>query len=152
MRLQIFDGYELRTLDCTDGFGLTWLSAPLVRKGMELRWIGGDLYEFLDLPDETFGRVPPGCKMTKAVACFPVIEAGGRRVLLRAVNGLLFCREGDIAQRIVERLTQALASGEDGALVRLNGEEEPDPLELISPAEAAEMLAAAASYRELTLV
>lgn len=149
MKLQIFDGYDLQSLDCNENFSLTWVFVPVIRKGIEIRYISKDLYDFLNIPDWDDCVKAEERKLEKGIAQIMMLSDGERTVFLRSSEGLHYERDDALSERIVTMVREALSSGEQCPTAFLNDDlSEDEQLELIPKKQAKDILEILDSFQD----
>lgn len=149
MKIQLFDGYDLQSLDLDRGISVTWISVPVLRKGIEIKYISKDLYDFLDIPDwadcTSFGETP----FVKGITCFLMLSDGKHTTFIRSSEGLYFERDSTLSEKMVKKITEATVSGSAFNTIHLNADFSGDEhFELVPPEQVTEIIQLIKSFRD----
>ena len=149
MVLQLFDGYDLRSINLDGDFSVTWISVPIIRKGIEIKYISKDLYDFLDIPDWGNHGRSEGISLEKGMTFFLMLSDGNHFAFIRSSDGLYYERDKTLSEKLTQKLAKAVASGSEYAMINLNGEcSEAEQLELIPPKQSEDILTIIKSYQD----
>lgn len=142
MKLSIFDGYELRTLEGAGDPEIGWIWVYYVRKDLEYRHISSELYDFLPFPDEQLEKTCPVDKCVKGTMCVPYIKLGREKLLIQMQFGHYSGRDQDLSAEIARQIMNA-PEANGSRYVDLSALFAEKELEFLSDKEADKVLLAA---------